>query len=66
MSWFKCAKPRSIICSSRYGTIQQQWRQVVKARPHAEEERSGEEEEWRSAREKREWVKGQVHSVSLV
>lgn len=29
-------------------------------------QRRREEEEWRSAGEKREWVKGQVHSVSLV
>lgn len=46
--------------------IWNKWRQVVRKRPHAEEERSGKKDEWRSAREKREWVKGQVHSVSLV
>lgn len=33
-------------------------------RDHTQKRR--EEEEWRSGRERREWVKGQVHSVSLV
>lgn len=63
MSWFKYVKPNSIYVCPDMGQSNGNRDRWLK-RDHTQRRR--EEEEWRSAREKREWVKGQVHSVSLV